>query len=108
MPVGDRNDGWRTKCPVTRRSGDKTPGFRVTGFLLWNGRFGLARDGRFGQRSLLFAFLFKTKGVLTWELYKCSVHLFMVSICLSYAEFYSRQFSDDPFNLSSSTKQKIR
>ena len=79
--VGGHNDGWRTKRTVIRRSGDKTPGFRVTGFLLWNGRFGLARDGRFGQRSLLFAFLFKTKGVLTWELYKCSVHLFMVSVC---------------------------
>ena len=32
--VGGRNDGWRTKCSVTRRSGDKTPGIRVTSFLV--------------------------------------------------------------------------
>ena len=51
--VAGRNAGWRTKHPVTRRSGDKTPGFRVTGVLVGNGHFGLDGNGRFGQRSVV-------------------------------------------------------
>ena len=53
--VEGQNTGWRTKLPVARRSGDKTPGFQVTGFLVWDGSFGLDGDGSFGKHFSLIA-----------------------------------------------------
>ena len=47
--VEDQNNRWSTNRTVSRRSGAKTPGFRVTVFLVRDGRFGVVRDGLFGR-----------------------------------------------------------